>query len=149
MSKIYVDGDACPVREEVKKLAFRYGVKTIIVSNGGIRPSRDNLVEIKTVPKGADIADDWIVQEIALNDIVITQDILLAQRCLEKGALALGVNGKEFSQENIGMAVAMRELNQHLREIGEGGSFNKAFNKKDRSRFLQNLDLMVKRAIAK
>lgn len=146
MTVIFIDADACPVKEETKKVANRFGLKIILVSNGGIRPSRDPMVEIVIVAKGADVADDWIEAKIAKNDIVITQDILLASRCLDRGALAIGVNGKEFTNENIGIKLAMRDLNQHLRETGEGGSYNKAFSNKDRSNFLQNLDLMVRKA---
>ncbi len=146
MTVIFIDADACPVKEETKKVANRFGLKIILVSNGGIRPSRDPMVEIVIVAKGADVADDWIEAKIAKNDIVITQDILLASRALDRGALAIGVNGKEFTNENIGIKLAMRDLNQHLRETGEGGSYNKAFSNKDRSNFLQNLDLMVRKA---
>ncbi len=147
MTIIFIDADACPVKEETKKVANRFGLKTILVSNGGIRPSNDAMIEIVVVAKGADVADDWIEAKIAKNDIVITQDILLASRCLDKSALAVGVNGKEFTNENIGIKLAMRDLNQHLRETGEGGSYNKAFSNKDRSNFLQNLDLMVRRVL--
>jgi hypothetical protein len=146
MSIIYIDADACPVRKETLKVGARYSVKTIMVSNGGIRPSNDPLVEIVIVAHGADIADDWIEEQVKANDIVITQDILLAKRCLDKKAFVLGVNGKEFSEQNIGYAISMREFNQHLRETGEGGNFNKAHSASDRSRFLQALDLMVQRA---
>lgn len=148
MTIIFIDADACPVKEEAKKVANRFGLKTILVSNGGIRPSRDPMVEIVIVAKGADVADDWIEAKIEKNDIAITQDILLASRCLDRGALAIGVNGKEFTNENIGIKLAMRDLNQHLRETGEGGSYNKTFSNKDRSNFLQNLDLMVRRVKA-
>lgn len=146
MSIIYVDADACPVRKEVVKVAERYGLKTIMVCDGGIRPSYDPMVQIVVVSAGADAADDWIEQHAQKGDIVITQDILLAARCLENHAMVLGSNGKEFSTENIGNILAMRELNQHLRETGMGGSFNKPFDSNDRSRFLQSLDLAVGRA---
>ena len=146
MVTIFVDADACPVREEAKKVANRFGLKVIMVSNGGIRPSRDPMVEIAIVPKDADAADDWIEERIGKSDIVVTQDILLAARCLNKGALALGPTGKEFNDDNIGMSLGMRELNQHLRETGAGGSFNSSFQPKHRSRFLEALDLMIRRA---
>ena len=145
MSIIYVDADACPVRDEAQKVALRYGLKVIMVSNGGIRPSRDHMVEIIIVSKEADAADDWIVEHIEKNDIVITQDILLADRVLKKDAKALSPAGKEFTLNNIGIKLSMRELNQHLRETGEGGNFNAAFRPVDRSNFLQVLDLMAQR----
>ena len=148
MTIIYVDADACPVRKEVQKVAERFGLKTVFVCDGGIRPSRDPLVQVVVVPAGADAADDWIEEHASVADIVITQDILLAARCLDKGALVLGPGGKEFTQANIGMKLGMRELNQHLRETGMGGSFNKPFDAADRSRFLQALDLAVHRAVA-
>jgi len=147
MPNIYIDADACPVKNEVLKVASRYKLKTILVSNGGIRPSSDPLVEIVIVSHGADVADNWIEEQIAQNDIVITQDILLADRCLKKQAFVIGVAGKEFTQSNIGYALSMREFNQHLRETGEGGSFNKAFSGKDRSQFLQTLDLMCQKSL--
>lgn len=146
MSIIYVDADACPVRNEVKKVAFRYGLKTIMVSNGGIRPLRDELVEIIIVGHGLDVADDWIESHIVKNDIVITQDILLAARCLEKQALVVAPNGNEFSNDNIGIKKSMREFNRFLRETGEGGNYNAAFTQKDRSKFLQKLDLLIIKA---
>lgn len=148
MTIIYVDADACPVRKEIQKVGERFGIKTVFVCDGGIRPSCDPLVEVVVVPAGADAADDWIEEHTGMADIVITQDILLAARCLDKGALVLGPTGKEFTQANIGMKLGMRELNQHLRETGMGGSFNKPFAAPDRSRFLQALDLAVHRAQA-
>jgi len=147
--KIYLDADACPVRKEAEKIAERFGVKLVVVSNGGIRPSRDEMIETIIVAKGADAADDWIEEHIKPNDIVVTQDILLADRCLKKQVIAIGPNGKEFNQANIGMILGMRELNQHLRETGMGASYNKPFDAKDRSRFLQNMDLLLRQAMAK
>jgi len=145
--KVILDADACPVRLEAEKVATRFGVKLIVVSNGGIRPSRDPMIETVIVAKGPDAADDWIEQHIKPNDIVVTQDILLADRCLKKQALAIAPDGKEFSEANIGMILGMRELNQHLRETGMGGSFNKAFDQADRSRFLQTLDLLLRKVL--
>lgn len=149
MTIIYVDADACPVRKEVEKVAQRHDLKTIMVCDGGIRPSRDPMVKIVIVAAGADAADDWIESHAGKDDIVVTQDILLADRCLKNQSLVVGPTGKEFTQANIGMKVSMRELNQHLRETGMGGSFNKSFDATDRSRFLQTLDLLVRKARAK
>lgn len=146
MSIIYVDADACPVRKEVIKVAERFGIKTIMVCDGGIRPSRDPMVEIVVVASGADAADDWIAEHATKGDVVVTGDIPLAARCLDEGALVLGSAGKEFTLGNIGMKLSMRELNQHLRETGMGGNFNKSFDGQDRSRFLQKLDLLVRQA---
>lgn len=146
MSIIYVDADACPVRKEVIKVAERFGIKTIMVCDGGIRPSRDPMVEIVVVASGADAADDWIAENATKGDVVVTGDIPLAARCLDKSALVLGSAGKEFTPNNIGMKLSMRDLNQHLRETGMGGNFNKSFDAQDRSRFLQKLDLLVRKA---
>lgn len=138
--RIYVDGDACPVKAEVLKVAERYQVPVTIVSNGGLRPSRDPMIQHVIVPHGADAADDWIAEHIGPGELVITADIPLAGRCLEKQAQALGPTGRFFDAENIGMALSMRELNQHLRETGESKGYNRPFAPKDRSNFLQALD---------
>jgi uncharacterized protein YaiI (UPF0178 family) len=139
--KIYVDGDACPVKAEVEKVAGRHGLSVTIVSNGGIRPSANPLMRHVTVAAGADAADDWIVEQIGAGDICITADIPLAARCLEKGARVLGPNGKPFTSDSIGMALGMRELSRHLRELTPGGQTHHAgFGKQDRSRFLGELE---------
>lgn len=144
--QIYVDADACPVKDEVLRVADRHGVKVTMVANFGLRPSRDPMVVHVMVPHGADAADDWIVEHAAAGDIVVTADIPLAGRALEKGAVVLGPTGRAFTRESIGMALAMRELNQHLRETGESRGLNAAFTPKDRSAFLQALDEAVVRA---
>jgi uncharacterized protein YaiI (UPF0178 family) len=144
--QIYVDADACPVKDEVLRVADRHGVKVTMVANFGLRPSRDPMVVHVMVPQGADAADDWIVEHAAAGDIVVTADIPLAGRALEKGAVVLGPTGRAFTRESIGMALAMRELNQHLRETGESRGLNAAFTPKDRSAFLQALDEAVVRA---
>ena len=141
-----MDADACPVRSEVIKVAERFNIKTIMVCDGGIRPSRDPMVEIVVVASGADAADDWIAERATRGDVVVTGDIPLAARCLDNGAMVLGSTGQEFTQNNISMKLSMRELNQHLRETGMGGNFNKSFNAQDRSRFLQKLDLLLRQA---
>src|ERR1700733_9902535 len=107
MTAIFVDGDACPVKAEVEKVATRHGLPVTIVSNGGLRPSANPLVCHVMVPDGPDIADDWIVEHIGAGDIAITADIPLAARCLEKGARVLGPNGKKVTADNVGMALGM------------------------------------------
>ena len=115
-----------------------------IVSNGGLRPSANPLLRHVTVAEGADAADDWIVENIASGDICITADIPLAGRCLDKGAKVLGPNGKPFTLEGIGMALGMRELSRHLRELTPGGQTHHAgFSKQDRSRFLGELENII------
>ena len=143
---LYVDGDACPVKPEVFKVGARYGLLVTIVANGGLRPSRDPMVRTVVVPHGADAADDWIVANAAPNDIVVTADVPLASRCVALGAHVLGPSGKEFTPQSVGMALAMRNLNQHLRETGESKGYNKEFSSRDRSDFLVALDRVVQRA---
>jgi uncharacterized protein YaiI (UPF0178 family) len=115
------------------------------VANSGLRPSREPWIRNVIVPQGPDAADDWIVEHVGAGDIVVTADIPLARRALEKGAVVLGPTGRPFTPESIGMALAMRELNQHLRETGESRGFNAGFTAKDRSTFLQALDEAVVR----
>jgi len=141
MPAIFVDGDACPVKAEVEKVAGRHGLSVTIVSNGGLRPSANPLMRHVTVAEGADAADDWIADNIGAGDICITADIPLAGRCLDKGARVLGPNGKPFTADNIGMALAARELSRHLRELTPGGQTRHAgFSQQDRSRFLGELE---------
>jgi uncharacterized protein YaiI (UPF0178 family) len=116
------------------------------VANFGLRPSRDPMIENVVVPHGPDAADDWIAERAGAGDIVITADIPLARRALEKGAAVLGPTGRPFTAQSIGMALAMRELNQHLRQTGESRGLNAGFTSKDRSAFLQALDEAVTRA---
>ena len=144
--QILVDADACPVKDEVLRVAARHGVKVTLVANRGLRPSRDPLIVHVLVPQGADAADDWIAEHAAAGDIVVTADIPLAGRCLKTGATVLGPTGRPFTPSSIGMALAMRELNQHLRETGESRGLNAAFTARDRSAFLQALDEAVVRA---
>jgi uncharacterized protein YaiI (UPF0178 family) len=145
--RVFVDGDACPVKDETLKVSARHKLPVVIVSNGGLRPSRDPIVRHVVVPKGADAADDWIVEEAAPNDIAVTADIPLASRLVAKGVHVLGPNGRPFTPDTIGMAVAMRDLKQHLRETGEIAGHNPGFTREDRSRFLGELDRMIRRAL--
>ena len=140
---IYVDADSCPVKEEVVRVAERHGLAVVMVSNQGMRLPPGRLVRPVVVDGGLDKADDWIVERIQSLDVVITADIPLAARCLEKGGKALGPTGKPFDEESIGMALAMRELNANLRDAGEIAGYNPGFQKKDRSRFLNTLENML------
>lgn len=144
---VYVDADACPVKAEVERVAGRHGLVTVHVANFGLRPSRDPLVRTVMVPQGADAADDWIVAHLHPADIAVTADILLARRVLEAGAFAIGPSGRLFTPEAIGMAVAMRDLHQHLRETGDLPGRNPSFTPKDRSAFLHAFDVLVQRAL--
>lgn len=144
---VFVDADACPVKAEVEKVAERHGVLVTYVANGGLRPSRDPMIRNVVVSKGADAADDWIVENTRENDVVITADIPLAARAVALGAHVLGPTGRPFTPETIGMAVAMRNLKQHLRETGESKGYNAGFSPQDRSRFLGELDRILRRAL--
>lgn len=144
---IYVDADACPVKEEIVKVAERLGLAVTFVANGELRPSRDPMIRNVIVSNAADAADDWIAEHAGAGDVVVTQDIPLAARCVEKGAHVLGNTGREHTPETIGMAVAMRDLKQHLRETGEDRGFNRSFSRADRSAFLQSLDRVCRRAM--
>ncbi len=144
---IYVDADACPVKDEVYRVARRYGLKAFVVSNSFIMtPPRDPLVERVTVEAGPDIADDWIAERAGPRDIVVTSDIPLASRCLKAGAACLRPTGRSFDEASIGMALASREIGEHLRSFGQVTSGPKPFTPADRSRFLQALDAAVVRA---
>ena len=140
---IYVDADACPVKDEALKVAERHGIAITYVSNSWMRLPESPLVKRVVVQDGPDAADNWIAERVIPGDIVVTQDIPLAGRCLKSGAKAIGNTGKPFTEASIGMALAMRELSQHLRETGESRGFNAAFTKQDRSRFLEALELAV------
>ena len=137
---IYVDADACPVKDEILRVAERHNLPVYVVSNSGMRPSRNPMVRQIVVPQTPDAADDWIAEHIAAQDICVTADIPLAARCIEKGAYALHPNGKPFTQESIGMALAMRDLMQQLREAGDVKGANPAFTREDRSRFLRMME---------
>ena len=143
---IFVDADACPVKDEAIKVAERLGLVVTFVSNGGVRPSRDPMIKVVVVPSGADVADDWIVDNAASNDIVLTADIPLASRAIDKGCHVLGFTGKPFTPASIGMALAMRDLKQHLRETGEIKGYNPGFRSADRSAFLAALDTLGRKA---
>ena len=144
---IFVDADACPVKDEVVRVAERHELTVTFVANGGLRPSRDPMIRNVVVPQGADAADDWIVEHARPNDIAVTADVPLAARLVEKGVLTLGPTGRAFTVESIGMAVAMRDLKQHLRETGEIKGYNPGFSHRDRSAFLSALDQAVRRAL--
>ncbi len=143
---ILVDADACPVKPEILKVAERRNLKVIFVANGGLRPSRDPMVQNVIVGAGFDAADDWIADRAEPGDVVVTADVPLAARCVDKGAQVLGPTGRTFDEKTIGMAVAMRNLKQDLREAGEIKGYNAAFSPKDRSAFLQALEQAIRRA---
>jgi uncharacterized protein YaiI (UPF0178 family) len=143
MTKIFVDADGCPVRDEVYKVAERYKMKVILVANKWLNIPTNPLFEMQVVSGDFDAADDWIVENAVEKDIVITADILLAERCLKKNSRVLGNKGEEFTEDNIGSAVASRELMQNLRHMGEIRGGPAPMDKKDKSRFLGTLDQII------
>jgi uncharacterized protein len=149
VTDIYVDADACPVRDEVYRVAERLRLKVFVVSNGSrpILPSRDPNVKMVTVTEGADKADDWIAERITAADVCVTADIPLASRCLKSGARTISPIGKPWTPDNIGNALAGRELSRHLRELGASTRGPAPFSKADRSRFLNALDAAVQAAL--
>jgi uncharacterized protein YaiI (UPF0178 family) len=140
---IFVDADACPVKQEVYRVAKRYGLGVTPVSGSWMRISETVNVTLKVVDQGMDAADDWIVEHVETDDIVITTDIPLAARCVVKGAYVHGPTGKRFTDDNIGPALATRNLLSELRESGEIAGGPPPFGKRDRSRFLEGLDKVV------
>ena len=146
--RFFIDADACPVREEIYRVAARVRAEVMVVYNGSrpIRPPQQAGVQMVIVPDGPDAADDWIAERIAPGDICITADIPLAKRCLDKGARALGHTGRAWTGDNIGSALAGREIARHLREVGLGGGGNASLTQADRSRFSSALDAEVVRA---
>lgn len=146
MTRIFIDADACPVKAEVERVATRHAIAVLVVSNGGIRPSANPLVQSVYVPDGPDEADKWIAAECREKDVVITGDIPLAAKCVAAGASVLKHNGDELTPANIGMALATRDLMQDLRSADpfrQGGG--RPFSKSDRSRFLDALDRVLRR----
>ena len=143
---LYIDADACPVKEEALRVARRHKLPVVLVSAQGLRPTNEPLVTQVVAGAAFDAADDWIAERAGPGDIVVTADVPLAQRVVAAGAQALGPTGRAFTLDNIGMARAMRDLKQTLRESGVDRGFNASFGKADRSRFLQALEEMVRKA---
>jgi uncharacterized protein YaiI (UPF0178 family) len=138
--EIYVDADGCPVKDEVYRVAGRYGLKVWVVANDWLRVPEDPLVTRVTVSEGQDRADDWIAERIGPGDVAITADVPLAARCVQRGARALAPNGRAFSADSIGTDLASRNLMTALREAGEIRGGGRPFTRQDRSRFLGALD---------
>ena len=140
MLDIFIDADGCPVKGEVYRVAKRYGLKVTLVSNSRMGAPQEDWLEVVVVDGQFNAADDWIVEHVSEKDIVITGDIPLASRCLEKDARVLAPSGRLFTRESIGEALASRELLSHLRDLGTITGGPAPFEKRDRSRFLQRLD---------
>lgn len=146
MLEIYVDADACPVKDETVRVAQRHGLKVFMVSDGGVRPHPDPMVQIVVVTQGADAADDWIAEHVGPGDIVITSDIPLADRCIKAGSRAMRPNGEAFTEDAIGMTLATRDLMTGLRETGQITGGPRPYSKQDRSQFLNTLETQVQAA---
>jgi len=149
LTDIYVDGDACPVREEIYRVAARLQLNVFLVSNGSrpIRPPGTSNVRMVLVGDTADAADDWIAEHISAIDVCVTADIPLASRCLKRGARVVSPTGKQWTQANIGNALVGRAIAKHLRELGTNTRGPSPLTKKDRSRFLSALDTAVQVAL--
>jgi len=144
--EIFIDADGCPVKQEVYRVAQRYGLHVTVVANSQIRIPLGKSVALVVVSGQFDAADDWIAEHVAMNDVVISGDIPLAARCLDRGALVLGPRGDTFTQDNIGEALANRAVLAHLRELGSMMGGPAPFANRDRSRFLQRLDETIQGA---
>jgi uncharacterized protein YaiI (UPF0178 family) len=140
---IFVDADACPVKQEVYRVANRYCLEVTLVANARMSVPNERWIALAVVSEGFDAADDWIVDHVQTHDIVVTADIVLASRCLSQGARVLGPTGKPFTEDNIGGSLAVRELLSELRGAGEITGGPPPLQKRDRSRFLQKLDEMI------
>ena len=143
MLHIFVDADACPVKEEVYRVAARYNLRVTLVAASWMRTPPDPRIDLQVVGEGIDVADDWIAERVEDGDIVITADIPLAARCLQRGATVIGSTGRPFTHDNIGSSLATRDLLAELRELGEIHGGPPPFERRDRSRFLQQLDESV------
>ena len=143
---IFIDADACPVKDETYKVAARYGLKTFVVSNSFMQIPASPLIERVVVDAGPDIADDWIAERAARGDIVITNDIPLADRVLKSGAAAIKPNGQPFTADSIGSALAQRSIMEQIRSTGEITGGPRPFDRADRSRFLQALDTAIQKS---
>jgi uncharacterized protein len=144
--EVFVDADACPVKDEVYRVARRYGLKSYVVSNGGVRVPADPMIEMVVVAEGSDEADNWIAARAGRGEIVVTADIPLAHRCLQSGTEAVGPTGRPFTPSSIGSAMAQRALMERLRAAGEVIGGPMPFTAADRSRFLSALDEAINRS---
>jgi uncharacterized protein len=144
-TRIYVDADACPVKDEIYRVAIRLGVPVSVVAGQFIRVPQDPLIERVAAGSGMDAADDWIAERARAGDVVITSDIPLASRCVKAGAEVIAPNGKPFSEESIGMTLAMRNLMTDLRSSGEITGGPKSYSPRDRSAFISALDQAIRR----
>lgn len=142
---LYIDADGCAVKEEAYRVAARYQMKVFVVANKFLSTPSDPRIEMQVVSGDFDAADDWIAEQISAGDILVTSDLLLADRCIKKQALVLGAKGRELTEENIGEVLGTRELMAHLRSLGDTKTGPAPMSKSDRSQFLSKLDEMIQR----
>ena len=142
---IYIDADSCAVRNETYKVAARYHLKVIVVANQYLNTPLDINIQMQVVSGNFDAADDWIIENIKPGDILITSDILLAERAVKKNIKVIGQKGDEFDEENIGSAISGREINEHLRNLGNKKTGSSVMTKNDRSKFLGKLDQVIQK----
>jgi uncharacterized protein len=145
MLNLYIDADACPVKEETYKVASRYDLVVFVVANQYLNVPLNSKIRMECVKGSFDAADDWIVEKIELGDVVITSDLLLAGRCVEKNVCTISPKGHEFTEDNIGSALSGREIAEHLRQLGQTSTGPTAMTKTDRSKFLSTLDQIIQR----
>ncbi|MCA8958968.1 MAG: YaiI/YqxD family protein [Planctomycetes bacterium] len=143
MLDIFIDGDGCPVKDEAYRVAERYELQVTVVSNSWMRTPDRDWIRLVVVENLFDATDDWIAENVERDDLVITADIPLAKRCIDRGARVIGHRGDEFDEDSVTSALAMRDLLSHLRDLGEITSGPSAFDKRDRSRFLQRMDQTI------
>lgn len=146
MFTIFIDADACPVKDETYKVAERYQLVVYVVANQYLNVPMSTRIRMECVEGSFDAADDWIVEKIRRGDVLITSDILLAQRCVEKDVFVLNPKGHEFTKDNIGEAISGRELAEHLRNLGQSGTGPSSMTKADRSQFLSKPDQVIQKA---
>ncbi len=146
---LYIDADACPVKDEVYRVAQRYGLQTNVVANAFIHIPAHPKISRFVVEAGPDVADDWIAERVQVGDVVITNDIPLAERVLQSGGAAIAPNGRTFTVDSIGAAIAQRAIMEQLRSTGAMTGGPKPFDRTDRSRFLQALDETINREMRK
>lgn len=144
-SRIYIDADACPVKDEIYRVAARFKLPVSVVAGNYLRVPQDPLIECIAAGSGMDAADDWIAERAGPSDVVVTADIPLASRCIKRGAAVIAPNGKPFTEQSIGMTLAMRNLMTDLRSSGEITGGPKSFAPRDRSAFLSALDQTIRR----
>jgi len=146
MIRIFVDADACPVKKEIERISTRHNIKTFLVCNGGIRPPINPNIQLVVVNQKLDAADDWIIHNIRCMDICVTNDILLAERCIKKGAFVIKPNGSFYTEDNIGVAIATRKIKEIIRDKGEITTSFPEFSKADRSNFLNRMEHILQKA---